>query len=205
MAREGLSWKEYYKRTGERPPRETLLFALDRWAEAAPDAPHGAHDAVDLGCGTGRDTIELLRRGWRVLAIDAEPDAIAGLRARPDLPPDAWLETRVARFEDATWPETDLVNSSFALPLCPPEAFPGLWQRIVASLRPGGRFAGQLYGDRDSWAGRPGMTFFTRGQAEALLAPLAVELFGEEEDDGVTPRGSAKHWHIFHIVARKPG
>jgi tellurite methyltransferase len=48
------------------------------------------------------------------------------------------------------------------------------------------------------------MTFFTRAEAEALLAPLAVELFREEEEGGVTPRGSAKHWHIFHIVARKP-
>ena len=25
----------------------------------------------------------------------------------------------------------------------------------------------------------------------------------EEEDDSVTPRGTPKHWHIFHIVARK--
>ena len=200
MAESGLSWRDYYQRTGERPPCETLLFALDRAAETAP----GVGQAVDIGCGTGRDAIELLRRGWSVLAIDAEPDAIAGLRARPDLPPDARLETLVARFEDADWPACDLVNASFALPLCPPEAFGGLWRRIVASLRPGGRFAGQLYGNRDSWVGRPGMTFFTRAEAEALLAPLEVELFREEEDDGVTPRGSAKHWHIFHIVARKP-
>jgi hypothetical protein len=31
-----------------------------------------------------------------------------------------------------------------------------------------------------------------------------VEFLREEEDDTVTPRGKAKHWHIFHIVARKP-
>jgi len=29
-------------------------------------------------------------------------------------------------------------------------------------------------------------------------------MFEEEEDDGVTPRGNTKHWHIFHIVTRKP-
>jgi SAM-dependent methyltransferase len=200
MAGSRQSRQSYYQRTGERPPRETLLSALDRGADAAP----GARRAVDLGCGTGRDTVELLRRGWAVLAIDAEPEAIAGLRERPDLPPDARLETRVARFEETDWPASDLVNASFALPLCPPATFAGLWQRLVASLKPGGRFAGQLYGDRDSWAGQPGMTFLTRPQAEALLAPLEVELFREEESDGVTPAGDAKHWHIFHIVARKP-
>jgi trans-aconitate methyltransferase len=41
--------------------------------------------AVDLGCGAGRDTAELLRRGWRVLAIDAEAEAIRRLLERRDL------------------------------------------------------------------------------------------------------------------------
>ena len=185
----------YYRATAERPPRPTLLAALDRFGDKI-------GFAVDLGCGQGRDTVELLRRGWRVLGIDAEKEAIVGLLARPGLPLDR-LETRIARFEDADWPPADLVVSSFALPLCPPERFPGLWRKIVASLRPGGRFAGQFYGDRDSWAGRPGMTFLDRGAVEALLSGLAVEMFEEEERDAVTPRGQPKHWHIWHVVARR--
>ena len=28
--------------------------------------------AVDLGCGAGRDTIELLKNNWKVLSIDKE-------------------------------------------------------------------------------------------------------------------------------------
>ena len=36
------------------------------------------------------------------------------------------------------------------------------------------------------------------------MADLVVEHFREEEDDSVTPRGTPKHWHIYHIVARKP-
>jgi hypothetical protein len=31
---------------------------------------------------------------------------------------------------------------------------------------------------------------------------MTIELFEEEEVDATTPRGKAKHWHIFHIVAR---
>mgnify|MGYP000762369613 CR=1 FL=1 len=31
-----------------------------------------AGDAIDLGCGAGRDTIYLIRNGWKVLAIDRE-------------------------------------------------------------------------------------------------------------------------------------
>ncbi|MGE5200649.1 MAG: class I SAM-dependent methyltransferase [Acidobacteriota bacterium] len=198
MTQGPCDWAEYYAATADRPPRRTLPAAFARFGPS--DRPRFA---VDLGCGDGRDTIELLRRGWSVLAIDAEPAAIERLLRRPDLPPGAPLEARCGRFEDASWPVADLVNSSFALPLCPPDRFPGLWSRIVASLVPGGRFAGQLYGDRDGWLGRPGMTHLSRTAAERLLAGLEVELFEEEETDAVTPRGKPKHWHIFHVVARR--
>lgn len=194
-------WASYYSKTGFRPPRPTLLRSLESFdREAAADDPRLA---VDLGCGNGRDIVEMLRRGWRVLAIDAEENAIEGLLARPDLPAKAKLEARVARFEDVSWPRADLINSSFALPFCPPERFPELWHRIVGSLQPGGRFSGHLFGDRDSWAGREGVAFQTRAELDALLAGLHVEHFEEEEEDGVTPRGSQKHWHIWHIVARR--
>ncbi len=195
-------WRTYYEKTGARPPRETLIFALDRFDQEGRDPASLA--AVDLGSGSGRDTVEILRRGWSVLAIDAELAAIEALKARPDLPPDARLSTMVHRFETAKWPAVDLVNSSFALPLCPPDTFPEMWRRIQDSLHPGGRVSCQLYGDRDSWAGDPTITFLDRGTLDAMLKDLAVEHFREEEDDSVTPRGTPKHWHIYHLVARKP-
>lgn len=193
-------WRAYYERLKDRPPRETLTFALDRFA----DEGLARGSAVDLGCGGGRDVIELLRRGWWVFAIDSEPSAIEALLARPDLPPRARLETKVARFDEADWPPVDLVNSSFALPLCPQTDFPAFWQRLIGSLKPGGRFSGQLYGPRDDWFGDPTITFLARDEVEALLAPLETEMLQEEEDDSTTPRGKTKHWHIYHIVARKP-
>lgn len=196
-------WEDYYKKTGARPPRETLLFALDCFdRETSPDS---RRFAIDLGSGNGRDTVELLRRGWQVLAVDAEESAIEGLNAREDLPRDAQLQTSVGRFEAMEFPDCDLVNSSFALPLVAGPDFPDLWDRLLAAVREGGRISCQLYGDRDSWVGRPGITFFTKSGIDALLEPLDVEFFREEEEDSVTPRGHQKHWHIFHIVARKPG
>ena len=47
------------------------------------------------------------------------------------------------------------------------------------------------------------MTHHTRAKVESLLAPFAIEHFVEEERDGTTANGSPKHWHLFHIVARK--
>jgi len=189
-------WAAYYEKLRDRPPRRTLLAALDAFGETPADAL-----AIDLGCGDGRDIIEILRRGWSVVAVDAEPEALRQLTAR-ELP--GTITPIVARLEEVPLPlGMQLVNSSFAMPLCEPERFHELWTRIREELPAGGRFSGQWYGPRDSWAGRPGITFLERNQAMALLAGLEIEMFEEEEADSVTPRGNPKHWHIFHIVARK--
>jgi SAM-dependent methyltransferase len=192
-------WAEYYKLLRDRPPRRTLLAALDGFGISPVEAL-----ALDLGCGDGRDIVELLRRGWSVVAVDSEPEALRQLAAR-ELPEAGRITSIVARLEEVPMPlGVKLINSSFAMPLCEPERFRDLWQRIREALPEGGRFSGQWYGVRDSWRGRPGITFLGRDEAHSLLEGLDVEMFEEEEADGVTPRGNAKHWHIFHIVARKP-
>ena len=192
---QGQGWAAYYDKLRDRPPRKTLVAALDAFGGPPPDAL-----AIDLGCGAGRDIVEILRRGWRVVAVDSEPEALRQLEARnlPNITP------VLARFEEVPLPlGVHLVNSSFALPLCEPARFHELWLRIAEALPSGGRFSGQWYGPRDSWVGRPGMTFLGRDEAVALLDGFDLEMFEEEETDGTTPRGNPKHWHIFHIVARK--
>ena len=80
-------WGRYFDCAGD-DARPTLLDALDRFAEPGL--------AVDLGAGTGRDTAELLRRGWSVIAIDGEREAIDRLLALAG-GESPQLETRVAR------------------------------------------------------------------------------------------------------------
>jgi SAM-dependent methyltransferase len=49
--------------------------------EQAPrQRPYGS--ALDLGCGTGRWSIELARRGWQVVGVDVVAKAIRGARQR---------------------------------------------------------------------------------------------------------------------------
>jgi len=196
-------WSGYFAATAGRPPRETLLEALHRFdAEASADASR-ARLAIDLGCGEGRDTAELLRRGWRVLAIDGHPEAFQRLVIHEGIGPTPRLTMRMVLLEEVELPPCDLLNASFALPFCRPDSFGHLWGRILDSIRTGGRLAGQLFGDRDSWAALPDRSHHTRAEAESLLEPFEIERFDEEEREGKDCAETPKHWHVFHVVARR--
>lgn len=193
-------WSNYYRAVEGRPPRQTLLRALEHVESSS--AAHTSKLAVDLGCGDGRDTVELLRRGWQVLGIDGEMEAIARLRTRKDVDL-THLDTRIEAFEQLSLCKSsaDLINASFCLPFCTPTAFPKMWETIVDALRPYGIFCGQLFGDRDSWVDHT--VTFTRSQVEALLVQFEVVWLDEEDHPGKTALGEDKHWHIFNIVAQK--
>jgi hypothetical protein len=73
----------------------------------------------------------------------------------------------------------------------------------AGALAPGAVFAGQRFGNRDTWADDPDMTFHARHQAEVLLDGLDVLRLEETEQDGHAFSGP-KHWHTFDILAGKP-
>lgn len=199
-------WTGFFGAVRGKGPRETLLTGLakfDAEAREGKGPATGAMTAVDLACGEGRDTLELLRRGWKVIAIEPMEDGLAMLREQAP-PGDAErLTTLQADFGTARWPlGVDLVNCSFSLPFCPAEQFEDVWARIAASIRPGGRFCGQFFGDRDSW-GRCGRTITqSRTRINELLEAFVLEELREDEKDDLDAQ-TPKHWHVLHVVARR--
>lgn len=214
-------WPAYFEAVAGKPPRETLVFALDRFdeefghakdtggvREPCPCHPDAVGVALDLGCGEGRDTLEMLRRRWCVLAVDSHPEGIERLKAKVPREVEGLVRTGVETFEEMPLPPGmfDLVNASFSIPHCRPADFPGIWERIRASIKPGGRFAGQLFGVNDEWARKPDgvtRTYHTRAEVERLLEGFDVEMLDEVERPGQNAFGAAKYWHVFHIVAKK--
>ena len=148
------TWTDYYEAYDGRPPREMLLRVLDRFERPG--------EAVDLGCGAGIETAAMLDQGWRVVATDEQAEAIDRLRRRIPAGSEDRLRTEVTPMEAFEVPESDLVWASFSLFFCDPDRFADVWGRLLAALRPGGRFAGQLLGDRDAWAGDEGISWFDR-------------------------------------------
>jgi SAM-dependent methyltransferase len=191
-------WVGYYDEQGEREPHDLLLQVLAMFDD---DGRRGL--AVDLGCGQGFETAELLRRGWDVVAIDATEEGIRRLRGRVPDSDAPRLRTVVSRMEDAEVPAADLIHASYSLPFCRPTVFPRLWGDITEAIRPGGRFAGELFGDRDTWASsEEDMSFFDVASAQALFDGMELESFVEEENDD-HGWDEMKHWHVFHAIARR--
>lgn len=193
-------WPGYFEAVAGKPARETLVSALDAFEGEPPG------DAIDLGCGEGRDTQLLLTRGWKVLAIDGSEEGIARLLERPGVGGHPNLRTRVQTFENlADLPRVRFVNASFSVPFCHPDHFDSFWRTLTNAIEPGGRFAGQLFGDRDSWASIPDRSHQSREEALALFEGFELEHFEEEERDKQDYQGYEKRWHVFHIVAQKRG
>jgi SAM-dependent methyltransferase len=190
-------WAEYYKWSSNRQPRPMLLEACERLGTGA------GRVAVDLGCGSGTDTLALLDRDWSVMAVDREPVGLARLKTRIPVRHAAQIRVVCAAFADVSIPRAHLVYAGFSLPFCAPRHFPDLWIRIRQALLPGGIFAGQLFGIHDSWAGNPDMTFNNPEEVRGLLRGLEILKLDEIEHDGEAFNGP-KHWHMYDILAREP-
>jgi len=187
-----FTWEDFYKITKDRPPWPLLVEAVDLLIQRK--------DALDLGCGAGRDTRFLLEQGFRVAAVDADPHAVALMAGFSQ----DHLRVVQSSFESFDFETYDLVNAHFALPFLSEEHFHLVFARIKQALHAGGIFVGQFFGVHDEWNTQENqMTFLTREQAQAELKGLKVLVFREEDIDSHVADGTPKHWHVFHIIAQK--
>jgi SAM-dependent methyltransferase len=213
---DGRSWSaadtaRFVAATAARPPRPLLVQALS----LLPEGPPGRL-AIDLGCGAGTESLELLRRGWRVLATDAFAEAIESVRRRAETEGVAErLAAERVDFEAIAGGALPiepsgaaLVHAGFSLPFCPAAHFPALWSWVERALAPQGLFAGQLFGPAepivlDAPAGSA--TSHSVDAVKALLETFDTLHFEEVDRAGHNAYGEPKHWHVMHVVARKRG
>jgi tellurite methyltransferase len=184
---------EFYKITKNRPPSLLLIKALEFAKQK--------NTALDLGCGAGRDTRYLVEQGFRVTAIDVSPQTESLIR---ELPNQENIMYETTSFEDFQPAKYDLVNAQWSLPFTNKESFDEVWLKVIDSINQGGIFVGQLFGVNDEWnTADSKMTFHTRIQVETLLKGLDIMELKEEDIDSTIANGTPKHWHVFHIIAKK--
>lgn len=187
--------EKYYDNTENEMPNYTVKKFIELNVEPG--------NAVELGCGAGRDTVYLIRNGWNVLAIDRE-DVETRIVSKLLVEELEQFEFFKQRFEAIKLENSNLVVANFSLPFCNKNDFKKLWAKINHSILNDGYFVGNFFGDKDEWKiAKEEMTFLTKDQVMELFRDFEIVEFKEVEKDGLTGLGKMKHWHIFNVIAKK--
>jgi tellurite methyltransferase len=123
-------WNERYRAREQATDFEAAPTPLV--IETAERLPSGR--AIDLACGTGRDTLWLATRGWTTTAIDGSEAAISALRLKADQ-----LGVKVdAQVADLTKPDFTLDERHWDLALMCYYLQRDLFGTVKNAVRPGG-------------------------------------------------------------------
>ncbi len=159
--------------------------------------------AIDLGCGSGAETVALIEKGWRVLAIDAETSSLEAIRSLMPAGSDR-LTLRKSRFEDLTeLPDADFVYSFHSLPFCERASFDRVLALVRSGVVPGGVLAVSLFGPNDAWVKGGKVSGISKDAWLNSLIEFEMLHFHEVDDVGPTALEGPKHWHTFETIARK--
>lgn len=119
--------EEYYNNTENKPANQNVIYLKN---EIKPTPTN----AIELGCGAGRDTIYLIKNGWNVLAIDKND---VKERISKKLTKNELKKFRFSKqnFEDIELEKTDLIVSNFSLSFCDKDKFKELWNKIQNNIK----------------------------------------------------------------------
>lgn len=110
-------------------------------------------NALDLGCGEGRDTILLLNMGFSVRAIDKSKIAIQKIQSRLDLTEEMRnrLSTEVVDLIDYKWPfkNFDLIIAVTVLDHMEENEAKAVCKNLIKSAKSGAYIFVQVHSDRD--------------------------------------------------------
>lgn len=188
-------WKEYITKTKTQPPAELLKKAIEEC--------ENKDLALDLGPGAFNDTKFLLKSGFKkIIAVDIANEGLEFVKT---------LKSEKFEFVNSTFDKFsfenykfDLINAQFSLPFNPPDTFSKMFEKLKSSLNTDGIFCGQFFGKRDKWNnGKNALTFHTLTDILVLLTGMEIIELEEDEEDRAPVIGDVKHWHIYHIIARK--
>lgn len=186
---------QYYENTKNAPPNKNVREFMK--------LRHEEGNAIELGCGAGRDTKFLLENKWNVLAIDKE-DVSDIIKEKLNIEELKRFKFKKQEFESLQLESNNLIVANYSLSFCKEEKFVEMWDKIKNSILPNGYFVGNFFGTKDEWAKtKEHMTFLSKENCLNLFNEFDIISFKEIEKQGLTGLGEMKRWHIFDVIAKK--
>ena len=183
-------WTNYQNETYGDDVCKLLIEFLDNYK---------VDNAIDLGCGSGNETVYMIKNGIKVLAIDRQLNQDFILNRLSDNEK-KMISFKESSFEDVELPKTKLLTSFFSIPFCNPNNFDELWTKIYNSIEDNGYFVGQLFGDRDAWNVVESINTFSINKVKEYLKNYNIIKLEEIE---YVRESDNKKWHFYDIIAQK--
>lgn len=160
---------------------------------------YNVNNAIDLGCGSGNETVYMIKKGIKVLAIDRQLNEKFILNRLSTVQKES-ITFKESSFEDIELPKTQLLTAFFSIPFCSPNNFDELWDKIYDSIDEDGFFVGQLFGDRDAWNVVDSINTFPIEKVKEYLKKYKIHKLEEVE---YVRESDNKKWHFYDIIAQK--
>ena len=183
-------WTNYQNKTYGDDACKLIIDFLDKYK---------VDSAIDLGCGSGNETVYMVKNGIKVLAIDRQLNQDFILNRLSDSEKQL-VSFKESSFEDVELPKTKLLTAFFSIPFCNPNNFDELWTKIYNSIEDNGYFVGQLFGDRDAWNVVESINTFSIDKVKEYLKNYNIIKLEEIE---YVRESDNKKWHFYDIIAQK--
>lgn len=183
-------WTNYQNKTYGDDACKLIIDFLDKYK---------VDSAIDLGCGSGNETVYMVKNGIKVLAIDRQLNQDFILNRLSDSEKQL-ISFKESSFEDVELPKTKLLTAFFSIPFCNPNNFDELWTKIYNSIEDNGYFVGQLFGDRDTWNVVESINTFSIDKVKEYLKNYNIIKLEEIE---YVRESDNKKWHFYDIIAQK--
>ena len=186
---------EYYQNSIKRDKPSRLLADFFRLKL---DKNLKEKNAVDLGCGAGNDSMLLLEKGFKVTAIDSEPQVNEILLKRAKNTQN--LNVIIEDFSKVKLQKSDLINANFSLFFVKKD-FELFIKNVLDNINKNGYFVGNFLGKEDDW--KKSKTTVEKDELLNYFSKFKILYFSEEKyyKDSLTKKN--KFWHVYNIIAKK--
>lgn len=152
--------------------------------------------ALDVGCGSGRDSVFLKQQGYSVTAVDIrKPEKISVFENNKI----EYIQMDICEFELERY---DLIVANLVLPFISTKCFKDLWVSLQSSLNSKGVICGHFFGSRD-WKVQEGIAWgCDEIEVRELFRRIKLERMIEGEREGPNLSGKTVLKHNFSFVAR---